>query len=754
MCRFIAHRLLIAGILILFSALSLPSLTAQEWDEVWRGDKELFHYENGLITYRDDNKAGKARLWRTADAPISGQRTWTFQTYFNNERPTSQNSFTLTLLTERTENREIAYEVAPDATGQQLLLRRVFYKRQHGKRGEMLSRKTLSRHRVRHYAQAWSSFFIQVEYDQAQGIRLKSKSHVGALEVSDWVPLSSNDISWAMELHTTFTAKKKLQYKYQLPTISDEKESQEPLKYTEVQAEQSGKITVTLNKPVDTSLAVVHIEGLNPTISQGATPYEIIVMLGAAFQPNRTYEIAITGLVNMAGEYEEIAFTIVTDPKNEGDHQMPEGIFITEVMASPPTSGPLRHVKYIELFNNSSAPIQLGLLQLQYLRTKYPLPNITLAPGAFALLYSANDPAPTSLGTLVPLDKFPALSSTFHLSIQTKSGKELDEIRFSSRIYGEGQPRGNTSVERVSYHPDIWRRSNHPDGGTPGAHTTLRPYNQVAPSTVVLNEIMLSPGAGGEKYLELFNNSNSVIDLADLYLCFTNKEEQVSTNSWLLVRESRLLEPGAYIVLCPYPETLAKRFSNHDTSTFVERIDFPSISSTYSEMEIRSHLGDQVIDRAIYRRQWLGAENKDRTGYSLEKRSPELDGTLRSTWRRATDESGGTPGVINSVHGLPSTSGSDEGDYGAWPQHPTLEYDQLPTLLSTYAHLAKVEVLTLLGEPILQGEGAEVPLILQEIQSGTAPLPTTLVIIRVTFYNPEATPPHLTYSATWLHKRH
>ena len=315
-------------------------------------------------------------------------------------------------------------------------------------------------------------------------------------------------------------------------------------------------------------------------------------------------------------------------------------------------------------------------------------------------------------------------------------------------------PKGKASIERVGYQPDLWRRSANPNGGTPGLPTTLQPYRDVAPKSIVINELLLSPPTTGEKYIELFNTSTKAVNLADLYLTYRNKEESITSTSWLLVPNDYLLQPNSYVVLTPYPDALTRLYPEHDSDTFVERIDFPSISTTYSELELRAHSNGEVVDQAIYRRQWLGDTSNDRTGFSLERLSPSADGTEKESWQRAqangnNKNTGGTPGRHNSAKGIPLP---DRGNYYVeWPEDPILTYEQIDPLLQVYTQFATLTIYSMNGDLLMTSQGEEIPSTLQSIRRGNLPFPSMLMVLVLQFQHPEKEPSNLFYRAVWLH---
>lgn len=739
--------------LLLFVWCPLMVMAQTGWQGEWQGDLQAFHIEGATLTHRNDGVAGSASIFRPYQ--LESTLSWRFGFRFVS-LPTTANTFEYTPLYIDEGNYRYYYKVIPYGNQKGIQLVQETHEAYSG-HWRKLSSQVLSQQLFKSALLVWNNLQVELFYDKERGLQLQTFSTHTGLWQGEWVKIRQGKVTPRFTISTKFSSQRKLDYTYLLPELVGGSAAPEEVKILRFEPEDIGRVTLYLSAPVLVHNARVTCGGFQPTIASGAAADQLVVYLGVAFAPNSQYDFTIHGLQDRSGHTFSLSFVVETKGETSGSTAIPTGVYFTEIMASPPESGPLQAVKYIELYNNSGAPLALGDSYLLYGRTKYPLPMATVANRSFAVLYLESDPPPSRLGTLVPMERFPALGSNFTLSLNDANGVEYDKVAFSSRLYGEGEAKGGASIERVTYNPDSWRRSNHPNGGTPGAPTTLMPYNKVAQGSVVINELMLSPTTTGEKYIELFNNSSEVVDLADLYLSYTNKEEGVSAASWLLVRESYLLQPKSYVVLSPFPEILPKLYPQSDAHALVERIDFPAISPTYSEIALHAHTSHQVVDAVVYRRQWLGENSSDRTGFSLERLSPNADGTQRHSWRRALENGskkgmGGTPGIKNGVDGsaLP-----DDTQTGAieWPDNPMLSLEQVVPMLQRFSSLATLTLYSLTGDVLMSVSGADIRPLFTSLRAGTAPLPTMLFLVDLHFYNPDKEPASVSYKSTWLHIR-
>ena len=747
-------------IAIFLLLISVKAFAVEQQQTAWQGDVDAFYIEDNALRHRDNGQGGNAHIYRSYLPKDTTSVSWSMECHFK-DIPTRSNTFSFTLFAEENADYEYIYKVEPNANFDSLnLVREIRNKGNNSEESSLVSRVVLIKKTIEHKLLFWQDLRIGVDYSAKEGVRLRVFTSLEGTWQSAWQATISGAKHWSMAFDTKFTAQKKLNYSYHLPTISESQnppsgETNPPLHILKYVPEDIGRVTLTLSEDVLLQSAEVQCVGYNPTLMPGQSSNELIINLGVPFAPYTTYEFQITGLKDTRGVLHALTFTLKTEGDSDGKTTIPEGVFITEVMVSPPTEGPLRGIKYIEVYNNSGAGLQLGYLTLLYGKTKIPLPHTILAAHSYAVLYPANDPYPTQLATLVPMDNFPTLSGNFTLILTDDMGNEYDRIHFTPHLYSQGELVTGASVERVTYRPDTWRRSNHPDGGTPGLPTTLIPYKEVVAGSVVINELLLSPPSTGEKYIELYNASSEAVNLADLYLSYSNKEESNSRRAWLLVKANYYLPSHSFVVLSPYPEALTRLYTMCDAERFIERINFPPLSATYTELTLFSHKSNAVVDQATYRKQWLGDKPGDRSGYSLERVGATANGTLRGAWRRALDNGkqegiGGTPGVVNSADGLPFDD-IPKDEYATWPTEEVLTYKQVVPLLRRYGDVATLWLYTLMGQPLMSVKGRAITSTLETLRQGRATLPTMIVVVHLEFNDPTREPSTLTYTSKWLH---
>jgi len=163
--------------------------------------------------------------------------------------------------------------------------------------------------------------------------------------------------------------------------------------------------------------------------------------------------------------------------------------------------------------------------------------------------------------------------------------------------------------------------------------------DEAEPFDVLINEIMADPspaiGLPIAEYIELYNRSDKVIDLADFGF---------SNGSSPKLLPSYILQPDQYVIVTDE--------DNLDSlSVFGEVITlgaFPALTNGGDELTLTSPFGE-IIHFVNYNLDWYGDSNKEGGGYSLELISPFNICEGQNNWRATNNAEGGTPGIQNSI---------------------------------------------------------------------------------------------------------
>ncbi len=165
--------------------------------------------------------------------------------------------------------------------------------------------------------------------------------------------------------------------------------------------------------------------------------------------------------------------------------------------------------------------------------------------------------------------------------------------------------------------------------------------------TIVINEILFNPKPEGFDYIELYNRSNRIIDLKQLYLATRNATGQLtgitpaSAASWLFF-------PGEYRVLTENSLWLQQQYLINDPSFIVELSALPSLPDDKGVVVLMNAQG-KIIDELKYDHTWHFGLISDEEGIALERHNYNQPTQQSSNWSSAASTAGfGTPGYPNS----------------------------------------------------------------------------------------------------------
>lgn len=165
---------------------------------------------------------------------------------------------------------------------------------------------------------------------------------------------------------------------------------------------------------------------------------------------------------------------------------------------------------------------------------------------------------------------------------------------------------------------------------------------------VVINELLFDPISPAADYLELFNNSDKVLNISDLQIgvvktSFPNPPDTTIKN---ICSENRQLLPGHYALLTTKPSAIAEQYEC-STDNFITMESFPSYPNSGATALLL--FDGEIIDCMSYTDKShypLLAETK---GVSLERVSPSITSSDPENWHSSMSPLHGTPGYQNSV---------------------------------------------------------------------------------------------------------
>jgi len=155
---------------------------------------------------------------------------------------------------------------------------------------------------------------------------------------------------------------------------------------------------------------------------------------------------------------------------------------------------------------------------------------------------------------------------------------------------------------------------------------------------IIINEIFADPtpsiGLPGYEYIELYNTTNSALDLTDWTLTVGTTDKVFPTS---------IIEADSFVILIK--DAVIDSFPNN-----ISKIGFSSISLTNGGASISlKNTSDSIINLVTFTDNWYNDSDKDDGGWSLELINPNALCLKKDNWSASNNLLGGTPGRKNSI---------------------------------------------------------------------------------------------------------
>lgn len=206
------------------------------------------------------------------------------------------------------------------------------------------------------------------------------------------------------------------------------------------------------------------------------TPYSCRLFFSTPFAQQQVYNLSVSSaFTNCASQSISgslsFGFTFYTPVQND--------VIITEIMADESPSQGLPLFEYVEVYNRTSLPLQLGGWTFSTEAVTVSLPTYQLGPGSFVVLGRSEAESSFS-GPFLAVSGFPSLTNDGGtLVLRNAENKWIHSVSYSDDWIRETFKReGGWSMEmRDRNNPcagiSNWAASIHPDGGTPGGSNSV-----------------------------------------------------------------------------------------------------------------------------------------------------------------------------------------------------------------------------------------------------------------------------------------
>ncbi len=183
--------------------------------------------------------------------------------------------------------------------------------------------------------------------------------------------------------------------------------------------------------------------------------------------------------------------------------------------------------------------------------------------------------------------------------------------------------------------------------------------SEAVPFDIVLNEILFNPLGDGKDFVEIYNRSDKIIDLGEIYIASV-KETAPNPPDTSLVKIAEgcfPLFPGQYLAISSDPSKVREQYFSSDPEALLKVSSLPAFNNDKGCVLLLD-VSRNIIDGMHYTEAMQYPLLHSFEGVSLEKLHYDRLGDDPLNWHSASEMCGfGTPGLENSQF----TAGSAEG---------------------------------------------------------------------------------------------
>jgi hypothetical protein len=205
----------------------------------------------------------------------------------------------------------------------------------------------------------------------------------------------------------------------------------------------------------------------------------------------------------------------------------------------------------------------------------------------------------------------------------------------------------------------------------------------VAQGDLILNEILFNPYTGGSDFVELYNKSDKIIDISQVYI----GEIYPGTDSIFNGKQAsvvpKIILPKSYIALTVDRDHQIITYLPLDPDAIYEMSSFPSYDDDEGECVIYTDSGE-VLDRLQYFDDWSFPNLDDKNGVSLERLDFDRPTQDQANWHSAASTVlYATPGYKNSEILVPE----EDGEVSLQPETFSPDQDGFDDILAINYHI-------------------------------------------------------------------
>lgn len=170
-----------------------------------------------------------------------------------------------------------------------------------------------------------------------------------------------------------------------------------------------------------------------------------------------------------------------------------------------------------------------------------------------------------------------------------------------------------------------------------------------AAGDLVVNEILFDPKSPGSDYVEVYNRSKKIVDVASLYAA--NRSNSGTVASLKRISDEALyLFPEEYLVITGDAAVLQQQYLVRNPDALLQLSSLPSYPDDKGAV-VLVDVNGAVVDEVAYNKDWQFGLISEPAGVALERIDPEAPSQSKTNWHSAATSAGyGTPTYRNSQY--------------------------------------------------------------------------------------------------------
>ena len=163
---------------------------------------------------------------------------------------------------------------------------------------------------------------------------------------------------------------------------------------------------------------------------------------------------------------------------------------------------------------------------------------------------------------------------------------------------------------------------------------------------IVINEILFHPHAGGSEYLELYNHSEKLIDLKNIFVATRNKSNKI-TGKYAVSESNNLFYPHTFILLARDTNAVLHEYNTLNRKSFLQDEQLPKMPNDTGNIIVLNKR-DLIVDEVAYSEKWHFSLLTNTEGISLERKNYSGPSDASNFHSASSSVGYGTPGYKNS----------------------------------------------------------------------------------------------------------